>query len=415
MISRGPWDAPVLRVPLDAHLTIPGSKSLTARHLIVAATATGPSTIRGALRSRDTDLMIDALRAMGTDIEGDGSTLSVTPAPLASATIDVGLAGTVFRFLSALSLASDARLSFHGDEAMSKRPITPLLDALASLGVEVDGTHLPLSLRGPARGSVVELDAGLSSQFVSALLLAAPSLPEGLTIRHVGTQLPSQPHIDMTVDVLRSAGAHITQPNPTTWVVEPSPLTPGDVLCEPDLSNATPFLAAAAVSSGRVTIDWPELTTQPGQLILPILEDMGARVTQSASAVTVERDALHGADIDLRAAGELAPTVAALATLADSPSTLTGIAHLRGHETDRLAALATEIRRLGAGAEELDDGLRIEPAPLTGTMVRTYGDHRMATFGAIIGLVTPGTVVEDIGATAKTLPTFTQLWQEMIG
>lgn len=418
MTDVDPWRAPCPRVHLNARLSIPGSKSLTARHLIVAALAAEPSRLSGVLRARDTDLMIEALRSMGATITGDGESLEIVPGPVRAASMDVGLAGTVLRFLTALAATTDAPLTFSGDEAMKKRPITPLLSALADLGIDIETTdgHLPLTLRGPATTSAARVDASGSSQFVSALLLAGPHMSSGISITHTGETLPSLPHIDMTLDVLRRAGAVIDQPSSREWIVHPGPLHPGDIRIEPDLSNASVFLAAAAVTGSTVTItDWPEETTQAGDHIRSILTAMGAQVEKNGTDLTVTGRSLHGIDLDLSEAGELTPTVAAMAALADSPSRLTGIGHLRGHETDRLAAIATEINSLGGDARETDDGLVITPRAMHGAMVRAYGDHRMATFGAIIGLVVEGVTVDDIGATSKTLPTFTQLWQEMIG
>ncbi|QAY63304.1 3-phosphoshikimate 1-carboxyvinyltransferase [Xylanimonas allomyrinae] len=421
------WDAPVSSGPLAARVEIPGSKSLTNRLLVLAALADGPGTLRGALRSRDADLMIGALRTLGVGIEqGDApSTLHVTPGRLkGDVDIFTGLAGTVMRFLPPVAALADGPVRFDGDPQARVRPMRPVLRALHALGVGVTGpegdlpTTLPFTIagRGGLRGGAVDVDASASSQFVSGLLLAAARFEQGLALRHVGTTLPSLPHIEMTVATLRDAGVTVDDSRDGIWVVSPGPIAARDVRVEPDLSNAAPFLAAALVAGGRVSVPgWPTSTTQPGALVPGLLERMGGSASLSDGVLTVTGDStVHGIDVDLKAAGELTPTIAALAALADSPSRLRGIAHLRGHETDRLAALATEITRLGGQAEETRDGLVITPRPLHGGVFRTYADHRMATSGALIGLRVAGVQVEDVETTAKTLPGFAGLWQAML-
>ncbi|WP_040797929.1 3-phosphoshikimate 1-carboxyvinyltransferase [Nocardia higoensis] len=416
------WPAPHVDVPVHATVTLPGSKSITNRALILAALADGPSTITGALRSRDTDLMIAGLRALGTRIEGDADTLTVTPAPLGGGTVDCGLAGTVMRFLPPVAALAAGRVSFDGDSQARLRPLRTILDALRSLGAEIDGDTLPFTVSGAGelRGGAVTIDASGSSQFVSGLLLSAARFSEGVTVHHDGAPLPSMPHIEMTVEMLRRADVEVEAPAdvraPQIWSVRPGVIRAVDWEVEPDLSNATPFLAAAAVTGGRVSIPhWPRLTTQPGDVIREILVRMGAEARFSDSVLTVQGpDRLAGIDIDLHDVGELTPTVAALAALAESPSRLRGIAHLRGHETDRLAALSTEINRLGGRVTETEDGLEISPAPLHGGTWHSYADHRMATAGAILGLRVPGIEIEDIGTTAKTLPDFVDLWERML-
>lgn len=402
--------------PIEASVTLPGSKSITNRALILAALADGPSTVRGALRSRDTDLMIGALRTLGATItERDGgTTLDVTPGPLRGGEVHCGLAGTVMRFVPPVAALADGTVRFDGDEQARVRPMSTVLDALRALGAEIDGDRLPFTVhgRGAVRGGSVTIDASASSQFVSGLLLSGAAFDEGVTVRHSGEPVPSMPHIEMTVEMLRAAGVVVDTSEPDTWRVPPSTIRAVNVTVEPDLSNATPFLAAAAVTGGTVSVPlWPESTTQAGDAIRGILERMGAEVSWADGVLTVRGpQKLTGIDVDLHDVGELTPTVAALAALADSPSSLRGIAHLRGHETDRLAALATEIVRLGGAVTETADGLEIEPAPLHGGIWHSYADHRMATAGAIVGLVVDGIEVEDIGTTAKTLPGFEELW-----
>ena len=418
------WPAPHVDVPVHATVTLPGSKSITNRALILSALADGTSTISGALRSRDTNLMIAALRALGTSIEGDGDALTITPAPLSGGAIDCGLAGTVMRFLPSGAALASGEVTFDGDAQAKVRPLSTILDALRSLGARIEGNTLPFTVHGTGavRGGTATIDASGSSQFISGLLLSAALFDEGLTVHHDGKALPSMPHIEMTVEMLRRADVRVQSPkddrssNAQTWTVEPGPVRAVDWDVEPDLSNATSFLAAAAITGGEVSIPhWPRLTTQPGDVIREILVRMGAEARKFDGVLTVQGpDRLAGIDIDLHDLGELTPTVAALAALADSPSRLRGIAHLRGHETDRLAALATEINRLGGNVTETEDGLSIEPAELHGGRWHSYADHRMATAGAILGLRVPGIEIEDIGTTAKTLPSFVALWEQML-
>ncbi len=430
----GPWRAPLAAGPLSARLTLPGSKSLTNRELILAALADGPSTIRRPLHSRDSALMIEGLRGLGVDIvevpgDGDyGPDLRVTPGELFGSTIDGGLAGTVMRFLPIVSALALGPTSVDGDPYARKRPMNVTIDALRGLGVEVndDGRGaMPFTVHGTGevRGGELEIDASASSQFVSGLLLAAPRFTEGLTLRHVGERLPSMPHIRMTIECLAARGVVVEEPETGVWVVAPQPIRAIDVEIEPDLSNAGPFLAAALMAGGTVTIDgWPRSTTQVGDEFLRILPQLGATVSRAGDAVTVDGGAgvlggtpVRAADLDLTIGGELAPPLATLLAFADGPSTITGIGHLRGHETDRLAALATEIGRLGGEVVELDEGLEIHPRPMHGGAWEAYADHRMATAGAIAGLVTPDVTVDDIACTSKTLPEFPELWHAMLG
>ncbi|WP_421732917.1 3-phosphoshikimate 1-carboxyvinyltransferase [Cellulomonas sp.] len=417
------WTAPLADAPLDALVEVPGSKSLTNRYLVLAALADSPGRLRGALRSRDTRLMADALTSLGARIDEDGSDWVVTPGPVrGSTTVQCGLAGTVMRFLPAVAALADGPVRFDGDDSALARPMGPVLTALRTLGVRVEEHgepgHLPFTVhgRGSLLGGQVDVDASESSQFVSGLLLAAARFERGLTLRHTGRTLPSLPHIEMTVALLREAGVVVDDSRPAIWQVSPGPIAGRDVRVEPDLSNAAPFLCAALVSGGTVRVPgWPAATTQPGGLLPGILERMGATTRLDGDVLGVTgTGAIRGVDLDLHAAGEIAPTIAALAALADSPTRLRGIAHLRGHETDRLAALAAEITRLGGQAEQTSDGLVITPRPLTGATWHTYEDHRMATTGALIGLRVPGVQVEDVATTAKTLPDFVGLWAGML-
>ena len=448
------WNAPVAATPIDAEVTVPGSKSLTNRALILAALADGPSRLTGTLRSRDTDLMIAALQALGARIEGpdgpltpDDTELVITPGELRGTHVDCGLAGTVMRFVPPVAALATGTSTFDGDPAARVRPQATVLDALRALGAGIEGDSLPFTVTGTGslRGGRVEMDASASSQFVSGVLLSAARFDEGVELVHTGSApVPSGPHIEMTIEMLRESGVSVEQPTPTSWRVAPGPIAAVDRVVEPDLSNATPFLAAAAVTGGTVRIPhWPASTTQPGDAIRGILQDMGATVTLESAGgtagtsadgsgsardgagatagaagygtlVVVGPERLSPVTLDLSAIGELTPTVAALCAVADGPSRLTGIAHLRGHETDRLAALAAELGAVGCGVTELPDGLEITPAALRGAPWRAYADHRMATAGAIIGLVTTGVEVDDIDSTSKTMPGFTGLWSDML-
>ena len=421
-----PWPAPHATAPVHATVTVPGSKSQTNRTLILAALAAtggqGPSAISGALRSRDTDLMIGALRELGIDITGDGPELTVSGSlnPPADTRIDCGLAGTVLRFVPPLAALSNAGVLFDGDEQARARPIAPLLDALRALGVAIDGDGLPFWVRGRGmvRGGSVRIDASASSQFVSGLLLCGAAFDSGLEVLHTGASVPSAPHIEMTVTMLRQAGIAVDDSTPNRWAVAPGPIAARSWAVEPDLSNAVPFLSAAVVTGGVVQItDWPTVSVHPDDTIIGILRLLGTTVHQSDSELQIRGASSYGGfDIDLHDVGELAPSVAALAALAEpgSVSRLTGIAHLRGHETDRLAALRTEINALGGDCTETADGLVITATPLHAGVWHSYADHRMATAGAIIGLRTPGVAVEDIATTAKTLPGFPQMWTAML-
>ncbi|MFC4012346.1 3-phosphoshikimate 1-carboxyvinyltransferase [Nonomuraea purpurea] len=433
------WPAPTATGPVSATVSLPGSKSVTNRALVLAALADGPGIVRRALRSRDADLMAAALRSLGATLTPAGETTAsvdwhVTPGPIrGGARIDAGLAGTVMRFVPPVAALADGPVFFDGDPHARKRPMGPILDALRALGARVDNDALPFTISGPPAGGEVTLNASGSSQFVSGLLLTAARFEKGITIRHVGPPVPSQPHIEMTVQMLRTAGVTVDDREPDVWRVEPGPIAARDMTVEPDLSNAAPFLAAALVTGGTITIpSWPLETTQAGDALRDLLTSMGATITRTDGPGTSDEQRNHsatfaeadlvvtgtgeisGIDVDLHDVGELTPTIAALAALATAPSRIRGVGHLRGHETDRLAALATEINRLGGDAEETEDGLVIRPRPLHGGTFHSYDDHRMATAGAVIGLAVPGVEVENIATTAKTLPEFVQMWTAML-
>lgn len=417
-----PWPAPRATRPVNAVVSLPGSKSLTNRALLLAAIADGPGVVRRALRSRDTLLMAAALTALGSEVDTSGADWQVTPGPFdRDAAVDCGLAGTVMRFVPPVAALSTGRISFDGDPHMRQRPIGEVLGALRELGVDVPGERLPFTIHGTGmvRGGTVVIDASASSQFISALLLAGARYEHGVDVRHQGKPVPSLPHIDMTVAMLREHGVHVDDSDANRWAVAPGPVKAADHTIEPDLSNAAPFLALAAVSGGTVTVrDWPRTTDQAGDELREILERMGCEVAFTDAGLAVRGPGvadLRGVDLDLHDVGELAPAVAALCALAGGPSHLRGIGHIRGHETDRLAALATELARLGADVTEQPDGLEIRPATLHGGVFRTYADHRMAHAGVIIGAAVDGVLVEDVATTSKTFTDFAPFWAGLFG
>ena len=420
------------RGPVRAVVTVPGSKSDTNRALVVAALAGGTSRLHRPLRARDTLLMRGGLQALGVSVEevpaggaAGGTAADVTwvvhgsgtATDVGRAVVDCGNAGTVARFLPAVASLARGEVRFVGDARMSERPLSPLVRALVSLGAAIDGDRVPLVVHGAGgiRGGAVTVDASSSSQLVSGLLLAAPRYTDGVRITHAGPPVPSAPHLAMTVRALRDAGAAV-ETGADSWSVAPGPLHPLERAIEPDLSSASAFLAAAAVTAGRVVLSgWPAVTEQPGGLLPRLLESVGCQVTLTPAGLEVTGpDRLRGLDVDLRDFPEAAPTLAAVATLASSPSRLRGIAHLRLQETDRLAALAEELGRLGARVAETPDGLSVEPAPLHGGVLDPRADHRLAMAYAVIGLVVPGVRIADIATTGKTVPEFPRRWLDML-
>jgi 3-phosphoshikimate 1-carboxyvinyltransferase len=400
-------------------VSLPGSKSLTNRALVLASLADGPSVLRRALRSRDTSLMAGALVALGADIDSSGADWTVTPGPFSGdARVDCGLAGTVTRFVPPVAGLARGTVEFDGDPRMRTRPVGEVLTALRALGVEIAGEGLPFVVHGAGAvpGGRVVLDASGSSQFVSALLLAGARFDRGVDVIHDGKPVPSRPHIDMTVAMLRTHGVEVDDAEPHRWRVAPGPVRAVDHTIEPDLSNAAPFLALAATTGGTVTVrDWPGETTQAGDALRDLLGRMGCSVELSVRGLAVTGGGgIAGLDVDLHDIGELTPVVAALCALADGPSYLRGIAHIRGHETDRLAALAAELRGLGADVTEHEDGLDLRPSQLHGGLFHSHADHRMAHAGAVLGSAVAGVVVDDVDATSKTFPDFPRVWAAVL-
>ena len=426
------WSAPFrggltsVGEPINAKISIPGSKSATNRALILAAIAKTPSRLRKPLSSRDADLMVKGLQSLGCKIDeiktAQGFDYQITPQKLTGPTqIDVGNAGTVMRFLPPIASLATGLIHFDGDARSHERPLEPVIKALEQLGASIEHGNkyrLPLTINGSGgiKGGEVEVDASASSQFISALMLLGPATKNGLTIKNIGKSLPSMPHIEMTIQMLRQFGATV-EVNENSWTVRSGDLSGQDLTIEPDLSNAAPFMAAAMICGGSVEIlDWPKSTSQPGDQLRDIFAKMGARIEQNNEGLKISGSGkINGIDIDLHNVGELTPSIAAVAALASTPSTLRGIAHLRLHETDRLAALANEINNLGGDVTEGPGELLIKPAKLIASQIfKSYEDHRMATAGAIIGLAVKDLIVENIETTKKTLPNFPGMWQEML-
>jgi 3-phosphoshikimate 1-carboxyvinyltransferase len=426
-VGGRPWHAPAAAGPVRARLRLPGSKSITNRALILAALADAPAVIVNPLRARDTQLMADALRALGTSIEDSATGWAVRPGPMDhGGQVDVGNAGTVLRFVPPVAPLASGDVAFAGDPRASQRPVRPLIGALRALGAGIDDGGrgaVPFTVHGTGQlgGGPVTLDASASSQLVSGLLLAGCRYDKGVEVGHQGPPVPSAPHIAMTVGMLRDAGAEVEVQGsgavrPDAWRVYPGPLRPGTVRVEPDLSNSAPFLAAALVTGGAVTIaDWPARTTQPGDRLREMISQLGATCELTPDGLTVTgTGTISGITADLRDCSELAPVLTAVAALADSPSVLTGIGHARTHETDRLAALATQLNALGGGVTELADGLEVRPRPLAAGPFDSYYDHRMVMAAAVLGLVVPGLTVLNADTVAKTFPGFTDLWGTML-
>lgn len=418
--TAAPWRAPTADEPVRATVTLPGSKSVTNRALVLAALADGPSTVHGALRARDTRLMAAGLRALGVGVDDGGDDWRVTPGTLGGgADVDCGLSGTVMRFLLALAPIAGGTVRFDGDPAARVRPLASLAEALRALGAEVAGDRLPLTVtgRGALPGGDVTLDASASSQFVSALLLAGCHYDKGVTVHHHGPPLPSAPYVTMTLRMLADAGLDVETAGADAWRVLPGRPRGGHVTIEPDLMNAAPFLAAAMLTGGEVRIaGWPADPLQAGAEILAAFGEFGGTYTATPDGLVLRGPTtLSGADLDLRDVSEIVPTVGALACFADRPTRIRGVGHIRGHETDRISALAAALGGLGGQIEETVDGFVVSPVTLTGGVFPAYDDHRMATTGALLGLRVPGVVVDDVGATSKTLPDFPALWHGMLG
>lgn len=408
--------------PLRATIVVPGSKSATARGYVLAALADAPSVLTGVLDARDTRLMRAALASLGVGFTelGDDRVRVEPPERFRATDVEVGLAGTIMRFLPPVAALAHGPSRFDGDPEARLRPVAPLLDGLAQAGVRIAHPQaLPFTVHGTGAvpGGRVTIDASGSSQFVSGLLLAGARFDAGLDLSHAGGTLPSRPHIGLTVAMLRDRGVRISsEEGEDRWRVAPGPIAARDEAIEPDLINAATFLAAPLLAGGEVTTAWPRHTVQAADTILGVLAALGGDVRRSPGSVTVSGDGVvRGADLDLSLASELTCIAAALLAVADAPGRIRGVAHVRGHETDRLAALQAEINALGGRVEQTPDGLRITPVPLRGGVFHTYADHRMAHAGALLGLAVGGVRLDDVTCTTKTLPDFPGLWATLVG
>lgn len=417
------WHAPTINGAINSTLEIPGSKSATNRAFVLAALGDKNSIITNPLFARDTNLMLEALEKLGCNVVKKSNSVEISPMKKGHSeiSIDVGLAGTVMRFVPPLAALSSGTSHFDGDERARNRPMKTLIESLKKLNVKVIDNHqgkLPFSIisDGQITGGEIEIDASESSQFISALMLVGAKFNNGLTIRHVGQNLPSLPHIEMTIEMLKEVGVKTNQINATTWRIDNQTINSKNWVVEPDLSNAGPFLAAAMVTKGEIKInDWPLQTTQAGNSWIEILSLMGANIQLNSKQLILKNDSeIKGINYNLNDVGELTPVLVAISLFANSKSEFTGISHLRGHETDRLAALVENITAIGGDAKETEDGLIINPKQLHGGVWKAFDDHRMATAGAVIGLKVKDIYVDDIATTSKTLPNFEEMWNKMV-
>jgi 3-phosphoshikimate 1-carboxyvinyltransferase len=414
--------------PVSAAVRVPGSKSITNRALILAALAKARDGCRltGALRSEDTEVMIASLRKLGFRVEEDwtasrllvsGHSHRLIPEP--NADLFVANSGTSMRFLAALVALGHGEFRLDGVARMRERPIEDLLAALRQLGAdaasELGNGCPPIRVRARGlTGGTIEMRANLSSQFLSAILMAGPFTRDGIEVRLVGP-LVSEPYIAMTLRMLRSWGAHVEQPAADRYLVSAGlERELSEYTIEPDASAASYFFAIPAILGGRITVlDLPEESLQGDLRFVDALEQMGCRVKSCSSGVTVHGGPLRGIDIDMNAISDTVMTLGAVACFAEGPTTIRDVAHIRHKETDRLAALATELRKVGAQVDEFADGLTITPGPTRGAIIDTYNDHRMAMSLALVGLRTPGVVIRDPGCVAKTYPGFWRDWQAL--
>ena len=417
------WHAPTINGAINSTLEIPGSKSATNRAFVLAALGNKNSIITNPLFARDTNLMLDALEKLGCNVVKKSNSVEISPMKKdhSEISIDVGLAGTVMRFVPPLAALSSGTSHFDGDERARNRPMKTLIESLKKLNVKVIDNHqgkLPFSIisDGQITGGEIEIDASESSQFISALMLVGAKFNNGLTIKHVGQNLPSLPHIEMTIEMLKEVGVKTNQINTTTWRIDNQNINSKNWVVEPDLSNAGPFLAAAMVTKGEIKInDWPLQTTQAGNSWIEILSLMGANIQLNSKQLILKNDSeIKGINYNLNDVGELTPVLVAISLFANSKSEFTGISHLRGHETDRLAALVENITAIGGDAKETEDGLIINPKQLHGGVWKAFDDHRMATAGAVIGLKVKDIYVDYIATTSKTLPNFEEMWNKMV-
>jgi 3-phosphoshikimate 1-carboxyvinyltransferase len=418
-----PWTAPRATGAVDAVVPVPGSKSMTARALVLAAISVGPSTLRAPLVNRDTGLIAFGLRAMGTYVSTvDPELWLVRPRPLhGPAQVDVAGAGTALRFLAPVAGLAAGPVTFHGDDRARGGTLEELAGALARLGARTatSGGGLPLTVHGVGRvpGGDVSIDASASSQLVSGLLLAGSDFDHGLVLRHDGPPLPAAPHVELTVAMLRAAGAGVDDSAANVWEIEPGRLAGRGWHIEPDLAGAAPFLAAAVVTAGRVTVPgWPQRSPQPTAALCGLLTAFGGSCVLGTDGLTVRGGGrVRGIDADLAGVGDLLPVTAALCALADGPSVLRGLGALRGGPVDRVSALVEALGTLGVEVTEEADSLAIRPGPRHGGVLDTAADRRLAPAGAVLGLAVDGVRLTDVSCTAKSLPDFPARWRNLLG
>ena len=412
-----------LRRPPDAVVEVPGSKSLTNRALGAAALADGVSQLDGILLADDTWAMIGALRAVGIDVEVEGTRATVTGCagrlPATTGSIDVRLSGTTARFIAPLLALGSGRFELDGGAPFRARPMGPVLQALETLGARVvpggEVGHLPVELTVDGwAANLIEVSGEASSQFLSGLLLAAPAAGHQVTIQ-LTTPLVSRPYVDLTLATMRSFGAEVAEPEPGRFVVSPTGYRATVYAVEPDASAASYLLAAAAITGGRVRVPGlGEDALQGDAAFCRVLEQMGATVSLDSLGTEVQGgQPLRGIDIDLGAMSDTAQTLAAVAVFADRPTRVSGIGFIRAKETDRVAAVVTELRRCGIVAQELDDGFEIHPGTPHPARIETYDDHRMAMSFALLGLVVPGIEIADPDCVAKTFPNYFQVLEQL--
>ncbi len=403
--------------PVRGVIRPPGSKSITNRALVCGALAPGESVLEGALASEDSQVMIDSLRRLGIAVraEDEGRRLIVGGQggriPASQAELYTANSGTTMRFLTAMVCLGRGVYRLDGTPRMRERPIGDLLEALGQLGADARSEQNngcpPVLVRAQGlRGGRTEVAGQISSQFLSALLMAAPCTKQPVEIVLRGT-LVSRPYVDMTLAVMRSFGAHVEEPQPCRFLVQPTGYQACEYPIEPDASAASYFFGAAAITGGQVTVEGLSPHSLQGDVAFcQCLRQMGCQVEYGPTGITVSGRAQHGIDVDMNAMSDTVPTLAAVALVAQGPTRIHGVAHMRHKETDRIAALATELRKLGASVEEMPDGLLIQPGPLHGAEIETYNDHRMAMSLALVGLVVPGVVIRNPACTAKTYPGF---------
>ncbi len=403
--------------PVSGTIRPPGSKSLTNRALVVAALAEGTSRLTGVLDSRDTQVMIDSLRRLGIAVEHSPADCSVVVSgcsgrpPVAVADLWLENSGTSIRFLTALCALGRGTFRLDGNARMRERPIGDLLESLRQFRVSVAaelGTDCPpvvLTSDG-LRGGTTTVNADVSSQFLSAILMAAPCAASPVEIRLAG-EMVSEPYVEMTCQVMSQFGVNVERDEPGRYRIRPQSYRGRSYDIEPDASAASYFFAAAAVTGGEVTVEGLTANALQGDVyFVEALERMGCEVTWNANSITVRGRELRGIEIDMNAISDTAQTLACVAPFASGPTRIRNVAHMRHKETDRVAAVVTELQRLGLSVEEHPDGMTIHPGPLQPGTVATYDDHRMAMSFALLGLRVPGIVIADPGCTSKTYPHF---------